>query len=35
MSNHTDFDPLRAHPDVDLRFVREGETRLRPIWART
>jgi adenosylcobyric acid synthase len=26
MSNHTDFDPLRAHPDVDLRFVREGET---------
>jgi adenosylcobyric acid synthase len=27
MSNHTDFDPLRAHPDVDLRFVREGEAR--------
>jgi adenosylcobyric acid synthase len=26
MSNHTDFDPLRAHPEVDLRFVREGET---------
>jgi adenosylcobyric acid synthase len=26
MSNHTDFDPLRAHPDVDLCFVREGET---------
>jgi adenosylcobyric acid synthase len=26
MSNHTDFDPLRAHPDVDLRFVRAGET---------
>jgi adenosylcobyric acid synthase len=25
MSNHTDFDPLRAHPDVDLRFVRAGE----------
>ncbi|ALK95652.1 cobyric acid synthase [Massilia sp. WG5] len=25
MSNHTDFDPLRAHPDLDLRFVREGE----------
>jgi adenosylcobyric acid synthase len=25
MSNHTDFDPLRFHPDVDLRFVREGE----------
>ena len=27
MSNHTDFDPLRAHPDVDLRFVRQGEAR--------
>jgi adenosylcobyric acid synthase len=27
MSNHTDFDPLRFHPDVDLRFVREGEVR--------
>jgi adenosylcobyric acid synthase len=25
MSNHTDFDALRAHPDLDLRFVREGE----------
>jgi adenosylcobyric acid synthase len=25
MSNHTDFDPLRFHPEVDLRFVREGE----------
>ena len=25
MSNHTDFDPLRVHPDVDLRFVRAGE----------
>ena len=25
MSNHTDFDALRAHPDVDLRFVRKGE----------
>jgi adenosylcobyric acid synthase len=25
MSNHTDFDALRAHPDVDLRFVRTGE----------
>jgi len=24
MSNHTDFDALRAHPDVDLRFVRQG-----------
>jgi adenosylcobyric acid synthase len=28
MSNHTDFDALRFHPDVDLRFVREGETRI-------
>jgi adenosylcobyric acid synthase len=25
MSNHTDFDALRAHPDVDLHFVRMGE----------
>jgi len=25
MSNHTDFDALRAHPGVDLRFVRKGE----------
>ncbi|WEF32749.1 cobyric acid synthase [Pseudoduganella chitinolytica] len=25
MSNHTDFDALRAHPDVDLRFIRAGE----------
>ncbi|MEN3275937.1 MAG: adenosylcobyric acid synthase [Massilia sp.] len=25
MSNHTDFDALRAHPAVDLRFVRAGE----------
>jgi adenosylcobyric acid synthase len=25
MSNHTDFDALRAHPDVDLRFVGSGE----------
>jgi adenosylcobyric acid synthase len=25
MSNHTDFDALRAHPDVDLHFVRQGE----------
>ncbi len=24
MSNHTDFDALRAHPDVDLQFVRAG-----------
>ena len=27
MSNHTDFDALRAHPDVDLRFVRTGEAK--------
>ena len=27
MSNHTDFDALRAHPDVNLRFVRQGEPR--------
>ncbi|MGG1948165.1 cobyric acid synthase [Trinickia sp. NRRL B-1857] len=25
ISNHTDFDPLRAHPQVDLRFVRMGD----------
>ncbi len=25
MSNHTDFDALRVHPDVDLIFVRQGE----------
>ncbi|WP_420213872.1 cobyric acid synthase [Janthinobacterium fluminis] len=25
MSNHTDFDALRAHPDVDLRFIGQGE----------
>lgn len=24
-SNHTDFDPLRMHPKVNLRFVRKGE----------
>src|SRR5690606_40384713 len=24
-SNHTDFDPLRLNPAVDLRFVRAGE----------
>src|SRR5690625_3043034 len=26
IGNHTDFDPLRAHPEVDLRFVGPGET---------
>jgi adenosylcobyric acid synthase len=26
ISNHTDFDPLRLHPSVDLRFVAPGET---------
>ncbi|CAM3594815.1 cobyric acid synthase [Parendozoicomonas haliclonae] len=25
ISNHTDFDPLRLHPNVDIRFVRKGE----------
>ena len=25
ISNHTDFDALRAHPDVDLRFVGRGQ----------
>ena len=26
ISNHTDFDALRAHPQVDFRYVRAGET---------
>lgn len=26
ISNHTDFDALRAHPQVDLRFVGPGES---------
>ncbi|WP_341662832.1 cobyric acid synthase [Vibrio sp.] len=25
MSNHTDFDALRAHPNIDLRYVSKGE----------
>ena len=25
ISNHTDFDPLRAHPQVELRYVGPGE----------
>ncbi|MBD1580839.1 cobyric acid synthase [Pseudoalteromonas sp. S16_S37] len=25
ISNHTDFDSLRLHPNVDLRYVRHGE----------
>ncbi len=25
MSNHTDFDALRAHPDVDLQFIGQGK----------
>ncbi len=25
ISNHTDFDPLRLHPQVDMRFVAPGE----------
>jgi len=27
MSNHTDFDALRVHPDVDLQFIRPNEAR--------
>ena len=26
ISNHTDFDPLRLHPQVDFRYVGPGET---------
>lgn len=26
ISNHTDFDALRAHPDIDLRFIGPQET---------
>ncbi len=26
ISNHTDFDPLRLHPQVDLRFVGAGQS---------
>ena len=26
ISNHTDFDPLRLHPQVEFRFVGSGET---------
>lgn len=25
ISNHTDFDPLRAHPDLDLQFIGAGQ----------
>ncbi|VAW60352.1 Cobyric acid synthase [hydrothermal vent metagenome] len=25
ISNHTDFDPLRLHPDVDLEYIPEGK----------
>lgn len=25
-SNHTDFDPLRLHPDVDMHFVGKGQS---------
>ncbi|TMO71067.1 cobyric acid synthase CobQ, partial [Pseudoalteromonas sp. S3776] len=25
-SNHTDFDPLRLRPDVEIHFVRKGES---------
>jgi adenosylcobyric acid synthase len=27
MSNHTDFDALRAHPEVDLQFIRAGHAK--------
>ncbi|MES2153060.1 MAG: cobyric acid synthase [Pseudomonadota bacterium] len=27
MSNHTDFDALRAHPDLDLQFIRGGHAK--------
>ncbi len=26
ISNHTDFDALRAHPDVDMRFIGPGQS---------
>ncbi len=26
LSNHTDFDPLRLHPQVNLRFINVGDT---------
>ncbi|MGF1903290.1 cobyric acid synthase [Aliivibrio sifiae] len=26
MSNHTDFDPLRLHPEIDLQFVGKGQS---------
>ena len=26
MSNHTDFDVLRLHPDIDIQFVRKGRS---------
>ena len=26
ISNHTDFDPLRLHPQVDLQFITPGQT---------
>jgi adenosylcobyric acid synthase len=26
ISNHTDFDPLRLHPEVDLQFIGPGKT---------
>ena len=25
MSNHTDFDALRAHPEIDLQFIGQGQ----------
>ncbi|OEE10907.1 cobyric acid synthase [Aliivibrio fischeri] len=26
ISNHTDFDPLRLHPDIDLQFIGKGDS---------
>ena len=26
ISNHTDFDPLRLHPDVDIEFIKANQT---------
>lgn len=26
ISNHTDFDPLRLHPDIDLQFIGRGDS---------
>ncbi|BCQ64007.1 hypothetical protein PBOI14_57570 [Pseudomonas sp. Boi14] len=31
ISNHTDFDPLRLHPQVDLQFIGPARRFLLPI----